>query len=83
MTATDIFDLAGLLSDFQYSFRLSRSTADYLTVMTIIILKVFTIFNEVSRPFGRLIYRFGCPNSGAQKTFVKFSFFGCISTKNS
>ena len=42
MTATDIFDLAGLLSDFQYSFRLSRSTADYLTVMTIIILKVFT-----------------------------------------
>ena len=31
--------------------------------------------SDVFRPIGRPIYRFGCPNTGAQKTLFKFSFF--------
>ena len=38
--------------------------------------------SDVSRLFGRPVYRFGCPNSGAQKTLFKFSFFNYISSKN-
>ena len=38
--------------------------------------------SDVSRPFGRPVNRFGCPNSGAQKRLFKFTFFSCISTKN-
>ena len=39
------------------------------------------VYSNVFRLFGRPVYRFGRPNSGAQKTFFKFSFFSCISTK--
>ena len=39
-----------------------------------------SISNEF-RPFRRQIHRFECPNSGAHKTLLKFSFFSCISTK--
>ena len=31
--------------------------------------------SDVFRPFGRLVYRFGRPNFGANKTLFKFSFF--------
>ena len=30
--------------------------------------------SDVSRLFGSLVYRFGCPNSGTQKTFFNFLF---------
>ena len=33
---------------------------------------------DVSRPFGRSVYRFGCPNSCAQKTLFKFCFFSVV-----
>ena len=36
---------------------------------------------DVSRLFGRPVYRFGYPNSGAQKTLFVFSFFSTASTK--
>ena len=36
----------------------------------------------VSKPFGWPVHWFGCLNSDAQKTVFKFSFFSCISTKN-
>ena len=38
-------------------------------------------FRDVSRPFGRPVYWFGDPNSGAQITLLKFCFFSSISTK--
>ena len=38
--------------------------------------------SDVFRLFGKPVYRFGRPNSDAQKTFFKFSFFSNISTKN-
>ena len=37
---------------------------------------------DIYRPFGRLVYRFGCPNSDAQISLFKFCFVSCISTKN-
>ena len=43
----------------------------------------FVSFIDVSRPFGRSVYRFGRPNSGAQITLFKFCFFTCISVKDS
>ena len=47
-------------------------------------IELFFLINgsDVFRQFGRLIYWFGHPNSGAQKTLLKFSFFSCISTEN-
>ena len=36
---------------------------------------------DVSRLFGRPVYRFGYPNSGAQKKLFVFSFFSSASTK--
>ena len=39
------------------------------------------LFSHVFRPFGRPLHRSGRPNSGAQETIFKFSFFSCISTK--
>ena len=39
------------------------------------------LFSHVFRPFGRPLHRSGRPNSGAQKTIFKFSFFSCVSTK--
>ena len=36
---------------------------------------------DVSRLFGRPVYRFGYPNSGAQKTLFVFSFFSTASAK--
>ena len=38
-------------------------------------------FSDVSRMFGRPIYWFGRPDSGAQKTLVEFSFIRCTSKK--
>ena len=43
---------------------------------------IISFVSDVFRPFGRPVYRFGYPNSGAQKTLFKSSFFSCISTKN-
>ena len=37
------------------------------------------VSSDVFRPFGRLVYRFGRPNSDAQKTLFKFFCFICIS----
>ena len=37
--------------------------------------------SDISRPFGRPAYWFGCPNFGALKTLIKFPSFSCISTK--
>ena len=39
-------------------------------------------YSDVFRPFGRLVYWFGCPNSSTQRTLFKFPFSSCISTKN-
>ena len=38
--------------------------------------------SDVFRLFGRPVYRFWRSNSTAQKALFKFSFFSCISTKN-
>ena len=38
------------------------------------------VSSDVFRPFGRPVYRFGHPNSDAQKTLFKFFCFICIST---
>ena len=43
--------------------------------------KLYAQVSDILRLFGRLVYQFGCPNTGAQKTLFKFSFFNCISTK--
>ena len=37
--------------------------------------------SDIFRSFGRLVYWFGCPNTGTQKALIKLSFFSRISTK--
>ena len=39
-------------------------------------------YSDVFRPFGRPVYPFGRPNSGAQNNTFQVFFLRCISTKN-
>ena len=43
--------------------------------------KFLYLTSDAFRQFGSLVYRFGCPNSGVQKTHFKFYFFSCFSMK--
>ena len=65
---------------------LLRFTTVYLRVWLQFVLgfsvQIISVCSDVSRPFWRTVYRFGRPNFGAKKTLFRFSFFSCISTKN-
>ena len=57
-------------------------TSNYLISHQKLSIKFNSFLQSVtSRLFGRVLYRFGCPNSGTHKTLVKFSLFRCISKK--
>ena len=40
------------------------------------------VCSVVSKPFGSLVYWFGCPNSGSQKRFFNFLFSVVIQQRN-
>ena len=42
---------------------------------------VWSSISDISRPFGRPVYRFGCPKPYTQKTLFTLSFFSCFNKK--